>query len=87
MLLCIAWLYLHRTKVDCYDKSIECLDDNGEQRTLQGKKKATLVRIVTAMQEKRSRRKWCVLFGTHISNEKCNEFEDVDVLKKYPILR
>lgn len=31
MLLDMDWLYLHRTKVDCYDKSIECLDDKGEQ--------------------------------------------------------
>jgi len=34
MLLGMDWLYLHRTKVDCYDKSIECVDDNGEPRVL-----------------------------------------------------
>lgn len=28
MLLGMDWLYLHRTKVDCYDKEIECVDDN-----------------------------------------------------------
>ena len=41
MLLGIDGLYLHRTKVDCYDKAIECVDDNGEPRVLQGKNKAT----------------------------------------------
>ena len=30
MLLDMDWLYLHRTKVDCYDKTIECVDDNGQ---------------------------------------------------------
>jgi len=30
MFLGMDWLYLRRTKVDCYDKAIECLDDNGE---------------------------------------------------------
>ena len=30
MLMGMDWLYLHKTKVDCYDKVIECLDDNGE---------------------------------------------------------
>ena len=30
MLLGMDWSYLHRTKVDCYDKAIECVDDNGE---------------------------------------------------------
>jgi len=34
MLLGMDWLYVHRTKVDCYDKAIECLDDNGEKRIL-----------------------------------------------------
>ena len=40
--------------MDCYEIAIECLDDNGEQRILQGKKKETLVKMVTTMQEERS---------------------------------
>ena len=86
MLLGMDWMYLHRTKVDCYDKAIECLDDNGEQRILQGKKKATSVRMVTAMQAKRSRKKRCVLFAVHISNDKGKDVEDIEVLIKYPVL-
>eukprot|EP00253_Pinus_taeda_P010989 PITA_10989 len=35
------WLYLHRNKVDCFDKAIECVDDSEENRNLQGKKKPT----------------------------------------------
>ena len=31
MLLGMDWLYLQRTKVDCYEKDIEFLDDNGEK--------------------------------------------------------
>jgi len=34
ILLGMDWLYLHRTKVDDYDKAIECVDDNGEPRVL-----------------------------------------------------
>ncbi len=34
MLLGMDWLSIHRTKVDCYDKAIECLDDDGEKRIL-----------------------------------------------------
>lgn len=49
MILGMDWLYLHRTKVDFYDKTIECLDDNGEHKMLQGKKKATSFRMVMAM--------------------------------------
>ena len=35
--------------MECYDKAIECLDDNGEQIILQGKKKDTSVKMVTTM--------------------------------------
>jgi len=35
--------------VDCYDKAIECVDDNGELRVLQEKNKATSVRMMTSM--------------------------------------
>eukprot|EP00253_Pinus_taeda_P030183 PITA_30183 len=75
MLLGMDWLYLHRTKVDYYDNSIECLDDNGQQRILSGKKKATSARMVTTMQAKCSCRKGCVLFAVHISSDKAKTSE------------
>ena len=79
-------MYLHRTKVDYYGKSIECVEDNGEPRVLQDKKKATLVRMVTAIQENRSRKKGCMLFAVHISSDKGKEVEDADMLSRYPVL-
>ena len=81
------WLYLHRTKVDCYKKYIVCLDDNGEQRILRGKKKETLVRMVTTMQAKHSHRKGFALFAVHISSDKGKEVEDANVLIRYPIIQ
>ena len=63
------------------------MDENREPRVLQGKKKATSIRMVTTMQEKCSRRKGSVLFAVQISNDKGKEFEDVDVLRKYPVLQ
>lgn len=62
------------------------MDDNGERRVLQGKKKVTSVRMAIAMQAKRSCRKGCVLFAVHISNGKGKEVEDAYVLNKYPVL-
>jgi len=87
MLLGMDWLYLHRTKVEFYDKAIACLDDNGEQRFLQGKKNATSIRMVTIMQEKRNRRKGCVLFAVQISSDKGKDVEDTKLLNKYSILQ
>jgi len=34
MILGMDWLYFNKTKVDCFDKAIECVDDSGENRTL-----------------------------------------------------
>jgi len=86
MLLGMDWLFLDRTKVDGYKKVFECVDDNGEPRVLQGKKKATSIRMVTTMQEKCSHRKGRKLFSVHISSDKGKEAEDVAVLNKYSIL-
>ncbi len=46
MLLGMDWLFIHKTKVDFYDKAIECLDDDGERRILQEKKKPTSMRTI-----------------------------------------
>ena len=86
MFLGMDGLYLHRAKVDCYDKAIECVDDHGEPRVLQGKKKATSTRMVTTMQAKHSRRKGCVLFIVLISSDKDKEAEDEYVLSMYQVL-
>lgn len=82
------WLYLHRTKVDCFNKVIECLDDNRERRILQGKKKPTSVSMVSAMQVKHSFRKGYVMFAMHISSDKGKEsVEDEKIFKRYLVLR
>lgn len=86
MLFGMDWLYLHKTKVDCYDKSIECVDENGEPRVLQGKKTSTSVRMVTPMQAKHSHRKGRKLFAVQISSDKGKGIEVVDVLNIYSIL-
>ena len=53
MLLGMDLLFTHKTKVDCYEKDIECLDDDGEKKILQGRKKPTSVRMVIVMHAKR----------------------------------
>jgi len=52
-------LCLHRTIVDCYDNDIKCLNDNGENRILQGNKNPTSVRMIIALQDKHNRGKGC----------------------------
>jgi len=73
-------LYIHRTKVECYEKSIDCVDENGEPRVLKGKKKSTSVRMVKTIQAKCSHRKGCTLFVVYIFSDKGKEVENADVL-------
>eukprot|EP00253_Pinus_taeda_P027610 PITA_27610 len=68
ILLGLDWLYAHQTKVDCFEKIIEWLNDAGEHKVLRGKLKPTFVRLITTMQAKRICRKGCLLFVVHISN-------------------
>jgi len=60
---------------------------NGEPRVLQGKNKATSVRMVKTMQEKHSRRKGYMLFAVHISSDKGKEVEDAYGLSRYLVLQ
>lgn len=57
-----------------------------KQRILQGKKKATSLRMVTTVHAKHSHRKWCELFVVHISSAKGKDVEDAEVLNRYLIL-
>jgi len=43
--------------------------------------------MVTTMQEKHIRRKGFFLFAVHISNDKGKDVEEVEVLKRYPVLQ
>lgn len=60
ILLGVDWLYLHKTKVECYEKSIDYLNDSGEKRVLKGKKNSKSIRMVTIVKEKHNHMKWCV---------------------------
>ena len=68
-------------------QAIECLDDNGEERLFQGKKKATLVKMVKVMEVKYGCRKWCALFVAHIFSDRIKDVEDAEVMKRYLILQ
>jgi len=46
-----------------------------------------LVRMFIVMQEKCHSRKGCVFFEIHIYSDKGKDVEDVEVLKRYPVLQ
>jgi hypothetical protein len=60
------WLEKHHVVLDCYNKTITCLDEEGKQGKIQGISRDVDVREILAMQFKKSFRKGCQMFATHM---------------------
>jgi hypothetical protein len=52
----MSWL---NVVLDCYNKTITCLDEEGKQGKIQGIPRVVVVREISAMQLKKSFRKGC----------------------------
>jgi hypothetical protein len=74
----------HKSKLDCYNKTLECEDEEGKKRTLKGIQNLFLVRQISTLQVKKYCRKGCPLYEIHV----LNSFEDSKPSVQYhPILR
>ena len=49
----IDWLEAHRVKLDCYNKTFECLDEEGNLRVVRGLPKVVSNRLISAIQLKK----------------------------------
>jgi hypothetical protein len=65
-LIGMDWLDQHHAILDCRNKAFTCLDEEGNQRTVQGIPRAVTVREISAMQLKKCYRKGCQLFAAHM---------------------
>jgi hypothetical protein len=78
------WLASYKTKLDCYHKTLECVNEEGRKTTLQGIQNPVSVRQISSIQMKKYCRKGCSLDAIQvlesIENEKPN-------LGDHPILR
>ena len=55
LLIGMDWLAAHKSKLDCYYKTLECVSKEGKRITLQGIQKLVSVRQISALQM----RKYC----------------------------
>ena len=46
VLIGMDWLEAHRTKIDCYNKTFECLDEEGNLRVVKGFPKSDLWKAI-----------------------------------------
>ena len=49
VVLGMDWLYAHSAKMDCRQKRVECVDDDGISRVVLGVKRPISLRIISAM--------------------------------------
>ena len=59
------WLEVHRVNLDCYNKTFECMDEEGNPRVVRGIPKVISVRHISIMQLKKFYRKGCILYASH----------------------
>ena len=79
------WLESHRVKLDCYNKTLECMDEEGNLVVVRGIPKVISVRHISAIQLKKLCRKIFQLYAAHILEATKNEtprFKEFHVLQE-----
>ena len=86
VLIGMDWLEAHRVKLDYYNKTFECTDEEGNPLVVKGIPKVILVRQVSTMQLKKFCRKGFQLYAAHIlepTGDETPRLEDYQVLQEF----
>ena len=86
LLIGMDWLEARRVKLDCYNKTFECMDEEGNPRVVRGIPKVIFVRQISTMQLKTLCRKGFYLYASHVLEATENEtprLEDFNVLQEF----
>jgi hypothetical protein len=85
-LIGMDWLDQHHSLLDYHNKAFICLDEEGNQRKVQGIPKVVTIREISALQLKKSYRKGCRIFAAHMEEtprDKVPNLEYYAVLEKF----
>jgi hypothetical protein len=83
-LIGMDWLDQHHAILDCHNKAFTCLDEEGNQRTIQEIPRAVVVKEVSAMQLNKCYRKGYQLFAAHVEEASKDE---VSKIKYHAVLK
>jgi hypothetical protein len=83
-LIGMDWLDLHHALLDFHNKAFTCLDEEGNQRKVQGIPRTVTVREISALHLKKCYRRECQIFATHMEETPRDE---VPNLEDYPVLK
>ena len=77
------WLVSHKERLNCYEKVLECEDEEENSRILQGIPKQVSIRKISPLQIKNFSRKGCPLYNIQV----LNSVESKELKAKYhPVL-
>jgi hypothetical protein len=80
------WLDQHQAILDCHNKAFTFLNEEGNQRAIQGIPKVVTVQEISTMQLKKCYRKGCQIFAAHMEEapkDKVPKLGDHSVLKYF----
>ncbi|KAH9296682.1 hypothetical protein KI387_044262 [Taxus chinensis] len=85
VILGMDWLSAHRARMDCYHKTISCVDDLGVESVIVGVRRPVSIRTISAMQLKRCVRWGCQMYAVTVS-DRSEDGSDGPSLDDHPIL-
>ena len=86
VLIGMDWLEAHRVKLDCYNKTFKCMNEEGNLVVVKGIPKVISVMQVSEMQLKKFCRKGFQLYASHIlepTGDETPRLEDYQVLHEF----
>ena len=87
VLIGMDWLEKHKVVLNCFEKTFDCIDENGESKMVRGIPKKILTRKISALQLKKCARKGCRVFAVHITETNVKEtkpnLEDLPFLNDF----
>ena len=87
VLIGMYWMERHQVVLNCFHKTITCLNDKGERITVKGIPSKVSVRQISSLQMKKVVRKCCKVFFVHIINNEQMDKEDKLNFDDIPILQ
>ena len=79
------WLEKRKAMMNCLDKTLHCIDEEGNPFYLKGKPKPISVRQISALQLKRKARKGYQLYAVHV--EELEQQREENLLDTLPVVR
>ena len=85
MLIGMDWLEKKKALMNCWDKTLHCVDEEGKPFILKGRPKSISVRQISALQLKQTARKGYLVYAVHV--EEVEQKTRENLMNDLPVVR